>query len=230
MEGTQNQLLWEKALLYTKTWKYAIIKKASSFLKYSSYSSVEDFLRESDLIAFTTLKDIENIYCSCCKRKSDDCFFNCENFLKVFWGRLKARFSELADIPNKTEIDPYAGSKAPATKINITEIYEENENAITLRCEESTEDKLIKKEEKEKHIIDENLKEKIFQRIDDKSKQLIILLKNGFALEDIQRKLGYQHKQGLLMKVKRLQEKIQKIMQNIQKEEQQLSLFIHSLK
>ncbi len=227
MKGTKE--LWNEALAYVEKWKGALINRAKKCLHYATHLDKEDFLSEARVICFQTLQDLQENICLKCSNKKDRCFHDCEEFIKRFWGRVKARFYEISDDPCIEEIDHTLNSKAPAKKYEISEIYnEENHFSITLSYTYTFEDYFNDNGNRNGNgngtwKPDEKLKEKLFRILNEKEKKLIILLEEEKSLSEIQKILKYKHKQGILMKTKAIQQKLQKVLN--QPEQKQL-LFV----
>lgn len=215
-EQALQREFWEKAGNYVVQYKYAICNKAKKFLNYASGLSQEDFFQESYLIAYEALKEIYRKNCIYCKKLRKDCNLkDCSFFKAVFWGKLRSKYAELADIPSDYKITKdKRASRTPYRKIEITEIInEENyQYSTVLATYDTAETIMIKNEnEKEKNKIKREVTSKIFNKLTEKEKKLLTLLDKGETLETIAKKLDYKKINGVMVLLKRTTEKIKKI-------------------
>ncbi|MEM1672289.1 MAG: sigma-70 family RNA polymerase sigma factor [Archaeoglobaceae archaeon] len=186
--------MWERSQeLLEKQFKGLVISTAKRFLPYSSMD-MEDFLSEGKIVLFQTLRSVCN---SCSFQNSNKCF--CKEFFSFFLNHLRQAFSKLADIPCECKLF-ISKSKKPISFVPITESWDEEIKGIILKVDPTQEE-----EEEEKKDRDFS---QVFKHLTSKERQLILYLEQGKTLDEITTLLGFKHKQGVYMMIKRIREKV----------------------
>jgi len=210
--------LWEEAVRYVQQYRGAVLKRAKQFIHYTSGLSLEDFNQESFLIAFQARKKVYEEFCRNCRHFKDGrCSLeHCEPFIAFFWGMLRARFAEFADIPSEYKIakNKSSASKAPFQRFEAAELLnEENfKNSVVLADLRSAETKLIEAcERKEIMKRKQERSEKILRSLTEKEKKLFFLIEQGKTINEITKKLNYRRDKGVRMLIKRTVEKVERL-------------------
>ena len=212
-----NKKLWEEAVNYVQQYKGAVLKRAKQFMHYTSGLSLEDFSQESFLIAFQARKKVYEKFCKNCKHfKDGKCSLeHCEPFITFFWGMLRARFSELTDIPSEYKLTGKASaSKTPLRRLEVTEtLDEENFKRSTILADLRTAEKMLIEscEQNEKRKKKYQVQQKVLTFLTEKEKKLLFLLEQGKTVDEIARKLNYRFPNGVMMLIKRTTEKVERV-------------------
>lgn len=201
--GKEN---WETILSFVQEVKGRILNKAKKFLPYSSYG-LEDFFEESYLIAYDSLSECQK---SCLNQNQCNSLQNCSKFLSLFWGKLRAHFYNLAHIPSEARL--YNDKTKPKTPfkhvpIATTDVWEEEgyDNIIG---------EIIDEPEERMQDLWASLQVEDYSFLTKKEKAVLILLKDGYSVNEIQNLLSYKHKNGVIMLMNRLVEKFENYAKN----------------
>ena len=212
--------LWEEAVRYVQQYRGAVLKRAKQFIHYTSGLSLEDFSQESFLVAFEARKRVYEKFCINCKHfRNGRCSLeHCEPFIAFFWGMLRARFAEFADIPSEYKIARGKSfetkSRAPFKRLEAAEFLDEEnfQNSVILadfRTAENSLIDLIERQEKNKKKYMQ--RERTLKTLSPKEKKLLFLIEQGKKLKEIQKKLNYRHPNGVRMMIKRTVEKVERL-------------------
>jgi len=212
-----NRKLWEEAVNYVQQYKGAVLKRAKQFMHYTSGLSLEDFSQESFLIAFQARKKVYEKFCKNCKHFKDGrCSLeHCEPFITFFWGMLRARFSELTDIPSEYKLKKTdSASKMPFQRLEVTEfLNEENLKRSVILADFKTAEKILIKSCEQNEIRKKKyqFQEKVLKFLTEKEKKLLFLLEQGKTVSEIAKKMNYKFPNGVMMLIKRTTEKVERM-------------------
>lgn len=193
---------WELTFQLFEKIQGFIVKIAKKYLNYSTME-LRDFIGEAQVVLHLSLATS----CLQCESRGNlfdevSCMKTCKKFWNSFLSQLRKSFQNLADIPGECKLG-ISNSKKPVTRIPITEKWDEEENGIILKAENSYFDD----SQEEKQYTDIT---PVLQKFTKKEKEVFLLLERGLTLDEIAKRLNFKHKQGVYMTIKRMLAKIEK--------------------